>query len=173
MITGSAAWDNAGYGFTESGNAGALTVRGNTAFRNGKTGFAFERSTSLLRDNLAIGNGRESTLGDGVDAADNSWDRGGWSGAVLRTTDPASTLAPRSPDGGLPPTTFLTNTRDPRVGARWAPAVRQPGGSPGCPLVRSPGCPRRSALSRPGRRPVSARRRSTPPAPAHRDPAAG
>ncbi|WP_326558473.1 sigma-70 family RNA polymerase sigma factor [Micromonospora sp. NBC_01796] len=121
VITGSAAWDNAGYGFTESGNTGALTVRGNTAFRNGKTGFAFERSTSFLRQNLAVGNGRESTLGDGVDAADNSWDQDGWSDAALLTTDPASAVAPRSPDGRLPATTFLTNTRDKRVGAAMTP----------------------------------------------------
>lgn len=116
-ITGSAAWDNAGYGFTESGNAGNLTVHRNTAFRNGKTGFAFEQSASDLRDNLAIDNGREVTLGRGVDAADNSWNQPGWSGAVLRTADERSVLAPRSPDGGLPQTTFLTNTRDPRIGA--------------------------------------------------------
>ncbi|MEV4627282.1 sigma-70 family RNA polymerase sigma factor [Micromonospora sp. NPDC049523] len=121
VITGSAAWDNAGYGFTESGNSGALTVRGNTAFRNGKTGFAFERSTSLLRHNLAVGNGRESTLGDGVDAAENSWDQDGWNAAALLSTDPASALAPRSPDGRLPATTFLTNTRDKRIGAAMTP----------------------------------------------------
>ncbi|MBE1489364.1 sigma-70 family RNA polymerase sigma factor [Plantactinospora soyae] len=117
VVTGSAAWDNAGYGFTESGNAGTLTVRSNTAFRNGKTGFAFERSTSLLRQNLSIGNAREWQLGAGVDAADNSWNQDGWSGAELHTTDPGSTLAPRPPGGGLPPTTFLTNTRDDRIGA--------------------------------------------------------
>ncbi|MFC6018260.1 sigma-70 family RNA polymerase sigma factor [Plantactinospora solaniradicis] len=121
VVTGSAAWDNAGYGFTESGNTGTLTVRRNTAFRNGKTGFAFARSTSLLRQNLAVGNGRDTQFGAGVDAADNSWDQAGWSDAVLLTTDPASTLAPRTPGGGLPPTTFLTNNRDDGIGASMGP----------------------------------------------------
>jgi RNA polymerase sigma factor (sigma-70 family) len=121
VITDSAAWDNAGYGFTESGNAGALTVRGNTAFRNGKAGFAFERSAAVLRHNLALGNVDEARLGPRVGAADNSWDQSGWSPAALVIADPASVLAPRSPDGALPRTVFLTNTKDDRVGAAMSP----------------------------------------------------
>jgi RNA polymerase sigma factor (sigma-70 family) len=121
VITGSAAWDNAGYGFTESGNAGALVVRNNTAFRNGKTGFAFEMSVATLRQNLAVDNARDVQLGGGVAAADNSWNQTGWTGSAVLTGDSTSALAPRAPDGGLPRTAFLTNTRNPRIGASMTP----------------------------------------------------
>jgi hypothetical protein len=115
VITNSAAWDNATYGFTESGNPGALTVEHNTAFRNGKTGFAFVRSASAVRANVAVGNGRDHDLGGGVEAAGNSWDLAGWTDDSLVTANPSSALAPRLTDGRLPVTTFLTN--DHAVGA--------------------------------------------------------
>jgi len=120
VITNSAAWDNATYGFTESSNAGALTVRNNTAFRNGKTGFAFVESASVVRNNLAAGNGRDFDLGGRVDASDNSWDGTGGTGADLVGMDTASALSPRTADGRLPRTTFLIS-RD-GVGASTAPA---------------------------------------------------
>lgn len=117
VVTDSAAWDNAGYGFTESNNTGTLALYRNTAFRNGEAGFAFERSAALLRNNLAIANLDDTRLGRRVDATDNSWNQPGWSPAALRTADHASVLASRSPDGALPPTTFLTNTKDRHIGA--------------------------------------------------------
>ncbi|TDB81953.1 sigma-70 family RNA polymerase sigma factor [Micromonospora sp. KC721] len=120
-ITDSAAWDNAGYGFTESSNAGALSVRGNTAFRNGEAGFAFELSAALLHNNLAVDNGDDARIGGRVNAADNSWDQPGWSAAALVTANPASALAPRARDGSLPRTVFLTNTKDKRIGAAMNP----------------------------------------------------
>jgi hypothetical protein len=49
VVTNSAAWDNGGYGFTESGNLTTLTLTNNTAYRNGKAGFALVNSTSKLR----------------------------------------------------------------------------------------------------------------------------
>jgi hypothetical protein len=111
VVTDSAAWDNATYGFTESGNHGKLTVEHNTAFRNGKTGFAFADSVSVLRANVAVGNGRDVDVGGGVDAEDNSWDQSGWSEESLDTSDPSTALAPRRPDGSLPAVAFLTNER--------------------------------------------------------------
>jgi RNA polymerase sigma factor (sigma-70 family) len=109
VITNSAAWDNATYGFTESSNAGALTVRNNTAFRNGKTGFAFVESAAVLRNNLAAGNGRDVDLGGRVDAAGNSWDSATPAGADLVGMDTVSAFAPRTADGRLPRTTFLSS----------------------------------------------------------------
>ena len=120
VITNSAAWDNATYGFTESGNVGRLTVHNNTAFRNGKTGFAFEGSVSDLEHNLALGNGRDYNLGSRVAAADNSWDRSG-PGVAPLSTDAASARAPRSPDGRLPRTTFLVSPAG--IGASMSPSA--------------------------------------------------
>lgn len=75
----------------------------------------------MLSRNLALDNSRDHALGGGVTAEDNSWNQTGWTGAVLRATDEASAQAPRSPDGALPSTTFLTNSRDPAIGAPMAP----------------------------------------------------
>jgi RNA polymerase sigma factor (sigma-70 family) len=109
VITNSAAWDNATYGFTESGNAGTLTLQNNTAFRNGRTGFAFTSSTSVLRDNVATGNARDSDLGRNVVSTDNSWQKPGWNAAVLLTPDSAPARAARQNDGSLPPVAFLSD----------------------------------------------------------------
>jgi RNA polymerase sigma factor (sigma-70 family) len=117
VITRSAAWKNGGYGFTESGNKGAIELDNNTAFRNVKDGFAFYYSPSKLRGNLALGNSRQAVLAAGAKASGNSWNQSGWNDAALRDIDPASAEGPRRPDDTLPATTYLTNTRDPGVGA--------------------------------------------------------
>ena len=122
VIRNSAAWDNTNHGFSDSGNDGALTVRNNTAFRNGKAGFDFAESKSVLRNNVAVDNDEEANLGESVDSADNSWDGNGWRDALLRTTDERSTLSSRSPEGRLPRTSFLTNSSNDRIGAPMAPA---------------------------------------------------
>jgi hypothetical protein len=121
VVTGSAAWDNGSFGFTENGNAGSLTLRNDTAFRNGAAGFAFANSSSTLQRNLALGNAGtagDAWLGSAVVATGNSWNQAGWSPAALRSTDPTTAQGPRRADGSLPATAFLTNTRDPAVGAR-------------------------------------------------------
>ena len=117
VITRSAAWKNGGYGFTESGNKGAIQLDNNTAFRNVKDGFAFYYSPSRLRDNLALGNSRQAVVADSAEATGNSWNESGWNDAALRDIDPTSAEGPRRPDDTLPATTYLTNTRNPGVGA--------------------------------------------------------
>ena len=117
VVTRSAAWKNGGYGFTESGNKGAIELDNNTAFRNVKDGFAFSYSPSRLHDNLALGNSRQAVLADSAEASGNSWNESGWSDSALRDIDPTSAEGPRGVDDTLPATTYLTNTKDPAVGA--------------------------------------------------------
>jgi hypothetical protein len=117
VVTRSAAWSNTGYGFTESGNTGALRVTNNTAFRNGKDGFAFFYSPSLFRGNLALGNSRPAVLAASASATGNSWNQAGWNDTALLDTDPSSAEGPRLPDGSLPSTRYLTNAKDTTVGA--------------------------------------------------------
>ncbi len=120
LVTDNAAWDNTGYGFTEQNNKGVIAVTGNTAYRNGKDGFAFWYSPSHLSGNLALANGRDDNRGEVTQESGNSWNEPGWSVAVLRGTDPTSAEGPRRPDGSLPATTFLTTTR-PGAGATMTP----------------------------------------------------
>lgn len=127
LAADNASWDNAGYGFTEAGNRGRLTLTNNTAYRNGGTGFAFFYSSALLRRNLALANGRDAQLGAGVDDADNSWLQPGWATTVLRSGDPATARGERAPTGLLPATTFLLNRKDVTMGASMtAPAPGDP-----------------------------------------------
>lgn len=116
-VTRSAAWDNAGYGFTEAANHGQLRITNSTAYRNGKAGFAFVGSPSVLRHNLALANRDETWLGGTVDDEDNSWNQRDWATTTLRSGDPSSAEGPRGAGGALPETTFLLNRRDPAMGA--------------------------------------------------------
>ncbi|BCJ76729.1 hypothetical protein CS0771_62730 [Catellatospora sp. IY07-71] len=117
VVTNSAAWDNTGYGFTESANRGTLRLTSNTAYRNGKDGFAFFYSGAVFRGNLALGNSREARLSTTAVQDGNSWNQSGWSTDALVEDDPAGAQRARPAGGGLPATTFLTNDRDPAVGA--------------------------------------------------------
>lgn len=120
VVSNSAAWNNAGYGFTEASNRGVLVLTNNTAYRNG-TGFAFTYSSSTMRHNLALANTTDVTLGADVEQADNSWNQSGWATTVLRSGDPTTAQATRPTDGGLPTTTFLLNRKDGTVGASMRP----------------------------------------------------
>jgi RNA polymerase sigma factor (sigma-70 family) len=122
VVSNSAAWNNAGYGFTEASNRGTLVLTNNTAYRNG-TGFAFTYSSSTMRHNLALANTTDVTLGGGVEQADNSWNQSGWATTVLRSGDPTTAQATRATDGALPPTTFLLNRKDATVGASMRPTT--------------------------------------------------
>jgi hypothetical protein len=107
VVTGNAAWDNAGRGFTDGGNTGRLTVTSNTSFRNGRDGFVFSVSVSVLSGNLALSNHPDTVLSEGTVASGNSWN-GSWDVSMLRSTDPATAEGPRRPGGELPATDFLT-----------------------------------------------------------------
>ncbi|MEU6227040.1 sigma-70 family RNA polymerase sigma factor [Streptomyces sp. NPDC047042] len=115
--TDSAAWDNAGFGFTEFGDRGTPRLTRDTAYRNGAAGFAFVHSAATLQHNLALANRPDAWLGSRARHTGNSWDQPGWTTSVLHLTDSVTTTAPRGSDGGLPPTRFLTNTRDATTGA--------------------------------------------------------
>jgi hypothetical protein len=117
IVTDNASWDNAGYGFTEAGNRGRLTLTSNTAYRNGGTGFAFLDSSAVLRRNLALANAHDVQMGGGVDDADNSWRQSGWATTVLRSGDPTTAQGERTAAGLFPPTTFLLNRKDKTMGA--------------------------------------------------------
>ncbi|MEV4414072.1 sigma-70 family RNA polymerase sigma factor [Catellatospora sp. NPDC049609] len=117
VVTNSAAWDNTGYGFTESANRGTLRLTSNTAYRNGKEGFAFFYSSSVFRANLALGNAREARLSADAVQDGNSWNQSGWTADALVEDDPAGAQRARPGDGRLPATAFLTNDRDPALGA--------------------------------------------------------
>ncbi|GAA2395640.1 hypothetical protein Cme02nite_55980 [Catellatospora methionotrophica] len=126
VVVDNASWDNAGYGFTEAGNPGRLTVTNNTAYRNGGTGFAFVYSQARLRRNVALANGRDVQVGGGVDDAGNSWGQDGWATTVLRSGDPATARGERAPTGQLPSTTFLLNRKDKTMGASMTAGAAAP-----------------------------------------------
>ncbi|MEU9456435.1 sigma-70 family RNA polymerase sigma factor [Streptomyces sp. NPDC048277] len=115
--TDSAAWDNAGFGFTEVGSAGAPRLTRDTAYRNGAAGFAFVNSAATLQYDLALANHPDSWLGTRARHTGNSWDQQGWTTTDLRLTGASKTTAPRGQDGSLPSTPFLSNTRDSAIGA--------------------------------------------------------
>ncbi|MGW0608377.1 sigma-70 family RNA polymerase sigma factor [Streptomyces sp. NPDC002640] len=104
-----AAWSNSGYGFTDEGNTGALTLERNSAYRNGLAGFRIADSAGTLTGNAAWGDGRGTRLGPSVRSAGNTWDAGGPRVALtdLGSADPNDAEGPRGPDGSLPRTAFL------------------------------------------------------------------
>ncbi|MFJ9704550.1 sigma-70 family RNA polymerase sigma factor [Streptomyces sp. NPDC101234] len=121
VVSDSAAWDNAGFGFTETGAAGTPRLTNDTAYRNGAAGFAFVTSAAVLQRDLALGNHPDDWLGTQAGHTANSWDQQGWTTAALDLTGTTSPTADRGPDGRLPSTPFLSNTRNPSIGARLAP----------------------------------------------------
>ena len=107
VVTGNAAWDNAGRGFTDGGNTGRPTLTSNTAYRNGRAGFTFGTSSPTMRGNLALANHPDSDLSAGTRQSGNSWN-GRWDVSMLRGTDPFAAEGPRPANGALPKTDFLT-----------------------------------------------------------------
>ncbi|MFD4599806.1 sigma-70 family RNA polymerase sigma factor [Streptomyces sp. NPDC058464] len=117
VATDSAAWDNAGFGFTETGSSGTPRLTNDTAYRNGAAGFAFVHSAAALQHNLALANHPDDWLGSQARHTGNSWDQSGWTAAALHTAAADSATAPRRRDGQLPTTSFLGNSKDPSIGA--------------------------------------------------------
>ncbi|MBL7253470.1 sigma-70 family RNA polymerase sigma factor [Paractinoplanes lichenicola] len=104
VLRDNAAWDNADHGFVDEGNAGALRLTRNTAWRNGGDGFSLADSAPRLTGNVAVGNKKAATLTDRATATGNAWDE---DESVFRSTDPAVAQGKRRPGGGLPGSTFL------------------------------------------------------------------
>ncbi|MFE1801351.1 right-handed parallel beta-helix repeat-containing protein [Streptomyces sp. NPDC059517] len=107
VVNNSAAWDNAGSGFTENSNTGAIVINRTTAYANVKYGYYFATGAARLGKNLAVSNGSSVSKGGSVVSAGNNWDSG-ISTPSFRSTDASSTYNSRQSNGALPVTTFLT-----------------------------------------------------------------
>ncbi|PSM42284.1 pectate lyase [Streptomyces dioscori] len=107
VVNNSAAWDNAGSGFTENSNTGAIVINRTTAYANVKYGYYFATGAARLGKNLAVGNGSSVSKGSSVVSAGNNWDSG-ISTPSFRSTDASTTYNSRQSNGALPVTTFLT-----------------------------------------------------------------
>ncbi|MGW7642437.1 hypothetical protein [Streptomyces bobili] len=84
---------------------------------HGKTGFAFNRSSSTLTKNLAVANATNASLGSTSAGNGNSWDLGGtWS---LASTNPGTITGTRTAAGAIPSSTFLRPGNGADVGARF------------------------------------------------------
>ncbi|WP_043681087.1 right-handed parallel beta-helix repeat-containing protein [Streptomyces xylophagus] len=108
VVNNSAAWGNAGNGFTENSNTGAIVINRTTAYANSGWGYYFATSSAKLGKNLAVSNGSGSvSKGSAVTSAGNNWDSGISTPSFL-STDASTTYNARSSSGTLPATTFLT-----------------------------------------------------------------
>ncbi|MEU5702196.1 right-handed parallel beta-helix repeat-containing protein [Streptomyces aurantiacus] len=108
VINNSAAWDNAGNGFTENSNKGAIVINRTTAYANAKWGYYFATGAARLGKNLAVSNGSGTvSKGSSVVSAGNNWDSGISTPAFL-STSATTTYNARQSNGSLPVTTFLT-----------------------------------------------------------------
>ena len=113
VINNSAAWDNAGNGFTENSNKGAIVINRTTAYANAKWGYYFATGAARLGKNLAVSNGGGTvSKSSSVVSSGNNWDSG-ISTPAFRSTDASSTYNARSTSGTLPTTTFLTTGTPP------------------------------------------------------------
>ncbi|MFJ8489029.1 right-handed parallel beta-helix repeat-containing protein [Streptomyces sp. NPDC094038] len=100
VVSHSAAWDNAGFGFTETGSAGTPRLTNDTAYRNGAAGFAFVTSAAVLQRDLALGGHPDVRLGTQAGHTANSCDQQGWTTAALHLTGiPSPTAAQPEPLG--------------------------------------------------------------------------
>ncbi|MFF5225997.1 hypothetical protein [Dactylosporangium sp. NPDC000521] len=101
VLHDNAAWDNAGDGFSDDGNRGAIRLTANTAWRNGDAGFTCTDAAAALQGNLADANRRAQA----VPRADGRpWPAGAVATrATFRSTGPTAAEGARRPDGRLPP----------------------------------------------------------------------
>jgi len=108
VVNHNAAWDNAGNGFTENSNTGAIILNRNTAYANTDAGFYFATGKARLARNLAVSNkGGLDKLGSSTVSAANNWDSG-VSTPSFKSTSATTAYGARSASGSLPSTTFLT-----------------------------------------------------------------
>ncbi|MFC4120531.1 right-handed parallel beta-helix repeat-containing protein [Nonomuraea zeae] len=116
VVRNSIAFDNSAHGFTDNGNPGRLLTDRSTAWRNGRTGFEYADSVSVLTRNLAVENQAQASLGSSSSSG-NSWDLGGtW---TLASTDASTITGPRAADGSIPSSAFLRPASGADVGARF------------------------------------------------------
>ncbi|MBO0513471.1 right-handed parallel beta-helix repeat-containing protein [Streptomyces beijiangensis] len=108
VINNSAAWGDAGNGFTENSNTGAIVINRTTAYANGNWGYYFATGSAKLGKNLAVSNSSgTATRSSSVTSSGNNWDTGISTPSFL-STDATTAYNARGSDGSLPATTFLT-----------------------------------------------------------------
>jgi hypothetical protein len=116
VVRNSIAFDNSAHGFTDNGNPGRLLTDRSTAWRNGRTGFEYADSVSVLTRNLSVANQAQASLGSSSSSG-NSWDLGGtW---PLASTDQSTITGARAADGSIPSSAFLRPSNGADVGARF------------------------------------------------------
>jgi hypothetical protein len=109
---------NAAHGYTDNGNPGAMVLNRNTAWKNAKTGFTVNRSTSRLTGNLAVGNATPVSLGTSTGSG-NSWDvKSSWSDSDLASTNASTATGARDGNGNIRSSNFLVPKNHPNLGAR-------------------------------------------------------
>ncbi|MFD7660482.1 right-handed parallel beta-helix repeat-containing protein [Actinosynnema sp. NPDC059797] len=109
---------NAAHGYTDNGNPGSITLTRNTAWKNAKTGFTVNRSTSALTGDLAVNNATPVSLGSSTGSG-NSWDiKSSWSDSDLRSTSASTITGARAANGDIRPSDFLVPKNHPNLGAR-------------------------------------------------------
>lgn len=117
VLRNSIGYRNAAAGFTDNGNSGSMQVTRCTAWKNGATGFVFNRSSTTLSKNLAVNNAAAASLASSTKASGNSWNVGGtWNDARLKSTDPSTATGPRASNGTIATSSFLV-PKDVAIGA--------------------------------------------------------
>jgi hypothetical protein len=120
VVVNSMAWRNSAHGFTDNGNPGSMQINRSTAWKNGKTGFDFDSSTSRLTANLAVNNATAVALGSSTGSG-NSWDiKSKWVDADLASASAAVITGPRASNGSIAATNFLVPKQYTNLGATFA-----------------------------------------------------
>ncbi|MFC7326182.1 right-handed parallel beta-helix repeat-containing protein [Marinactinospora rubrisoli] len=118
VVRNTMAFGNAADGYTDNGNAGAMTVSRSTSYDNASEGFQFSRSATVPTRNLSVGNATAVRLGSAAGSG-NSWDiSNSWGDADLLSTDPGVLTGPRTATGDIAESDFLRPRNHSDLGAR-------------------------------------------------------
>lgn len=118
IITNCIAFSNAAGGFVDNSQTGAFTLTSNTAYNNGRTGFAFSKSTSTLKKNIAVANTvADQSLSSTQVNSGNSWNSGTWSKSSFKSVDSTTAIGARAADGKIVGSNFLLPTSGADIGA--------------------------------------------------------
>ncbi|GAA1305296.1 right-handed parallel beta-helix repeat-containing protein [Saccharothrix xinjiangensis] len=117
-LTNTISYGNAAHGYTDNGNPGSITFTRNTAWKNAKTGFTVNRSTSGLTGNLAVNNATPVSLGSSTGSG-NSWNiKSSWGDSDLQSTSASTTTGARDANGNIRSSNFLVPKSCSNLGAR-------------------------------------------------------
>ncbi|GIE31605.1 hypothetical protein Ait01nite_046500 [Actinoplanes italicus] len=106
QVRHNASWGNDGHGFVDEGNAAAIELGNNTAYRNTGLGFSMTTAPAVLRNNASVGNTRgEQALSSGAKPSNNSWQE---PGLTFRSEDASTAEGARTAAAKLPGTDYLS-----------------------------------------------------------------